>query len=118
LGKEAQMLGKLAAIRQTFLQRTKGELALLLETLERVQAGDSSALVQLKSLAHRIHGSAAMFDFAAMSESAGQLEDLLEVLIGASAASALEPHDRCRVVECGRRLALEIGAASASAADS
>jgi HPt (histidine-containing phosphotransfer) domain-containing protein len=110
--KEARLLGKLAAIRESFLKRTRGELPLLLELLERIQAGDSSGLAQLQIFAHRIHGSGAIFDFAAISESAGQIENLLEELIGTPAASVVEPHDLRRLVECGRRLALEIGAAA------
>jgi HPt (histidine-containing phosphotransfer) domain-containing protein len=104
-----------ADVRDCFLQRTRGELPLLLELLGSTQAGDSAGLAQLQIYAHGIRGSAAIFDFSAMSESAGQIEDLLGVLIGTSAASAVEPHDRRRLEECGRRLALEIGAAKTQA---
>jgi HPt (histidine-containing phosphotransfer) domain-containing protein len=112
LDKEARLLGKLAAIREGFLQRTRSELPILLELLGRVQAGDSTGLAQLRIYAHRIHGSGATFDFAAISESAGQIENLLEILIGTPAAAAVEPHTLRRLVECGRRLALEISAAT------
>ena len=112
LDKETRLLGKVADVRECFLQRTRGESPLLLELLGRAQAGDSAGLVQLQIYAHRIRGSAAIFDFTAMSESAGQIEDLLEALIGTSAASAVEPHGQRRLVECGRRLALEIDAAT------
>jgi HPt (histidine-containing phosphotransfer) domain-containing protein len=117
--KEANMLGSLAVIRESFLQRTRGELPVLLELLERIQGGDSTGLEQLQNYAHRIHGSGAMFDFAAISESAGQMENLLEVLTGSPTASAVEPHYLRCVVESGRRLAVEIGAATTqgSAAD-
>jgi chemotaxis protein histidine kinase CheA len=115
LDKEARLLGKLATIRQNFLQRTRGELPVLLELLERIQAGDSTVLAQLQKFAHRIHGSGAIFDFAAISESAGQIENLLEEFIGTPAASAVEPRDLRRLMECGRRLALEIGAATTQA---
>jgi HPt (histidine-containing phosphotransfer) domain-containing protein len=110
--KEARLSARLAAIRESFLQRTRGELPVLFELLGRIQAGDSTGLVQLQIYAHRIHGSGATFDFAAISESAGQIENLLEALIGTAAASAVEPHDLRCLVECGRRLALEIGAAT------
>jgi hypothetical protein len=113
LDKEARLLEKLAMIREGFLHRTRGELPLLFELLGRIQAGDSTGLVQLQTFAHRIRGSGAIFDFAAISESAGQIESLLEVLVGAPAAvAAVDPHDLGRLVECGRRLALEIGAAT------
>jgi HPt (histidine-containing phosphotransfer) domain-containing protein len=115
LDNETRLLGKVADVRDCFLQRTRGELPLLLELLGSTQAGDSAGLAQLQIYAHGIRGSAAIFDFSAMSESAGQIEDLLGVLIGTSAASAVEPHDRRRLEECGRRLALEIGAAKTQA---
>jgi HPt (histidine-containing phosphotransfer) domain-containing protein len=113
LDKKARLLEKLATIRESFLHRTRGELPLLLELLGRIQAGDSAGLVQLQNFAHRIHGSGASFDFAAISESAAQIESLLDALVGAPAAAALDPRDLGRLVECGRRLALEIGAATA-----
>jgi HPt (histidine-containing phosphotransfer) domain-containing protein len=112
LDKAARLLEKLATIRESFLQRTRGELPVLLELLGRIQAGDTAGLAQLQIYAHRIHGSGATFDFASISESAGEIENLLEPLIGTPAASAVEPHDLRCLVECGRRLALEIGAAT------
>ena len=110
--KEAPLLEKLAAIRQSFLMRTRGEVPLLLELIGRIQAADSTALVQLQNFAHRIHGSGATFDFPAISEGAGQIENLLDAFIGTPAASAAEPHVLGRLVECGRLLVLEIGAAT------
>jgi HPt (histidine-containing phosphotransfer) domain-containing protein len=110
--KEARLLEQLAGIRESFLHRAQGDLPLLRELLGRIQAGDSTGLMQLQTFAHRIHGSGATFDFAAISESAGQIENLLEVLIGTSAAPVVEPHDLRCLVECGRRLELEIGAAT------
>jgi len=88
--KEARLLEQLTGIRESFLKRTRGELPLLRALLGRIQAGDSTALVQLQIFAHRIHGSGATFDFAAISESAGQVEKLLEI-IGTSAVSVVEP---------------------------
>ena len=115
LDKEARLLGKLVTIRESFLQRTRSELPALLELLGRIQAGDSTGLAQLQIYAHRIHGSGATFDFAAISETAGQIENLLEALIGTPAASAVEPHRLRCLVDCGRRLALEIGATTTQA---
>ncbi|MGA2187098.1 MAG: Hpt domain-containing protein [Steroidobacteraceae bacterium] len=111
LDKQARMLGELATIRESFLHRTRGELPLFFELLGRIQAGDLTALVQLQSFAHRIHGSGATFNFARISESAGQIENLLQVLAGAPSAAAVDSDDLDRLVECGRQLALEIGAA-------
>ena len=106
------MLEQLARIRERFLQRAQGELPLLRELLGRIQAGDLTGLVQLRIFAHRIRGSGATFDFAAISESARQMEKLLEVLIGTSAASVVETDDLRCLVECGERLVLQIGAAT------
>jgi DNA-binding response OmpR family regulator len=110
--KEARSLGELAAVRENFLQRTRGELPLLRERLARIQEGDSTGLAQLQNFAHRIHGSGAIFDFAAISQSAGQIERLCEVFIGNSVDAAVAPLDLKRLVECGRQLTLEIGAAT------
>jgi HPt (histidine-containing phosphotransfer) domain-containing protein len=111
-GKEACLLEQLARIRERFLQRAQGELPLLRELLGRIQAGDLTGLVQLQIFAHRICGTGATFDFAAISESARQLEKFLKVLIGTSAASVVETHDLRCLVECGERLVLQIGAAT------
>jgi HPt (histidine-containing phosphotransfer) domain-containing protein len=112
LDKEARLLEQLAKIRENFLLRMRGQLPLLRELLERIRAGDSSALVPLRILAHRIHCSGATFDFAAVSASAGQIEDLLEALIGTSADPAIEPQDWRPLLEHGERFAVEIGAAT------
>jgi HPt (histidine-containing phosphotransfer) domain-containing protein len=111
LDKQAQMLRKLTAIRESFLHRTRGELPLLLDLIGRIRAGDFTAIPQLQILAHRIYGSGATFDFSAISENAGQIENLLEALADTPSAVAVDPHDLGRLVECGRRLASEIGAA-------
>jgi HPt (histidine-containing phosphotransfer) domain-containing protein len=110
--REARLLEQLAKIRGNFLLRMRGQLPLLRELLERIRAGDSSALVPLQILAHRIHGSGATFDFAAVSASAGQIDDLLEALIGTPANPAIEPQDWRALMEHGERFALEIGAAT------
>jgi CheY-like chemotaxis protein len=112
LDKEARLLGQLATIRESFVHRARGELPLFLELLGRLQAGDSTGLAQLHSFAHRLHGSGATFDLAAISESAGQIENLLKVVVGAPAAATVDPLDLGRLMECGRRLALEIRAAT------
>jgi HPt (histidine-containing phosphotransfer) domain-containing protein len=112
LDNEARLLEHLAKIRENFLLRMRGQLPLLRGLLERIRAGDSSALVPLQILAHRIHGSGATFDCAAVSASARQVEDLLRVLIGISAASDIEPQDLRPLLEGGERFVLEISAAS------
>jgi len=110
--KEALLLGQLARIRERFLQRAQGELPLLRELLGRLQAGDLTGLAQLRVFAHRIRGSGATFDFAAIGESARQVETLTERLIGTSAAAAVDAHDLHCLIECGQRLVLQIGGAT------
>jgi hypothetical protein len=111
--KEARLLEQLAKIRESFLLRMRSQLPHLRGLLERIRTGDSSALVPLQMFAHKIHGSGATFDFAAVSASAGQVEDLLGVLIGISADPIIEPQDLTPLLERGERFALEIGAATA-----
>jgi len=116
LANNARLLEKLAEIRESFLLRTQGELPRLCALLERLQAGDSMELAQLQILVHRIHGSAATFEFDAISGSAGRVEHLAEVLLATSAASVVESHDLRCLVECGRRLVQDIGTATTKAA--
>jgi HPt (histidine-containing phosphotransfer) domain-containing protein len=113
LDKEARLQVQLAGIREGFLRRLQGELPLLGTLLARIRGGDSTVLAQLQSLAHRIHGSAATFDFAAISESAGQVDKLLLELLRVPIASIAEPGEMPRLLECGERLAREVGAATA-----
>jgi HPt (histidine-containing phosphotransfer) domain-containing protein len=115
--KRDRLLKELEKVRESFLLRTRGQLPVLRELLGRIQAGDSMGLVQLLSLAHRIHGSGATFDFTAISERAGQIEKLIEVLIGTdtSVASVINPHDLGSLMDYGRLLELEIGVASTQA---
>jgi HPt (histidine-containing phosphotransfer) domain-containing protein len=111
--KEVRLLEKLATIREGFLHRTQSELPLLVELLGRVQSGDSTGLAPLKHLVHRLHGSAAIFEFAALSSSAGQIEDLLEGFANAPTV-AIDALVLDRLAECGRQLTLRIGSATIS----
>jgi HPt (histidine-containing phosphotransfer) domain-containing protein len=110
--KEARMMRQLEEIRVRFLLHTRGKLPRLLDLLGTIGAGDSTGLVELQSIAHRIHGSGGTFNFPAISKNAGQLEDLLEALIGTSRDSIAEPEDLRRILESGRRLVAEIGIAT------
>jgi HPt (histidine-containing phosphotransfer) domain-containing protein len=115
--KSARLLETLAEIRESFLLRTRGELPRLRALLERMQAGDAMELAQLQILVHRIHGSAATFDFAAISRSAARAEHLAEALLGTSAASVVDAHDLRCLVGCVQRLVQEIGAATTEGAE-
>jgi CheY-like chemotaxis protein len=111
---EPSLQMELDVIREKLLRRLESELPLLTALLDRIQGGDSTALVQLQTLVHRIRGSAALFNFAVISGSAGQVEDLLNAFIAASAKSVAEPLSMPRLLECGQRLGLDIGAATSA----
>jgi HPt (histidine-containing phosphotransfer) domain-containing protein len=67
---------QIADIAVRYIKRTQGELGLLRETLAAVRTGDADASKQLERLAHKIHGSGAMFGFDAISEHAHEIEKL------------------------------------------
>jgi HPt (histidine-containing phosphotransfer) domain-containing protein len=57
-----------------FLQRTLRELEPLEELRRRLRAGDRTCLMEIQRLAHRIHGSGAMFGFDTISAHAREIE--------------------------------------------
>lgn len=61
-------------IGERFITRTLSEAAILRPIVESLGPGDLQALHDLELFAHRIHGSGAMFGFAALSQCAGVLE--------------------------------------------
>jgi HPt (histidine-containing phosphotransfer) domain-containing protein len=67
---------QIADIGTRYLRRTLGELTQLRECLLSVRAQSPDALKQLERMAHKIHGSGAMFGFDAVSERANDIEQL------------------------------------------
>ena len=67
---------QIADIAVRYIKRTQGELGQLRDSLAAIRAGDSDALKQLERLAHKIHGSGAMFGFDAISDRAYEIEKL------------------------------------------
>ena len=65
-----------------FLERTGVQALTLTELAAHLQPGDLTGIASVHEIAHRIHGSGAMFDFPAVSACAGEVErlshDLLE----------------------------------------
>ena len=57
-----------------FLQRTATQVAAFREQLARLASGDATMLTAVQEVAHKIHGSGAVFGFAQISDCAGQLE--------------------------------------------
>lgn len=74
----AAMRGQLTEIGDRFLRRTLGEVARLHALLDELRAGQPGALKEIEVLAHRIHGSGAMFGFEALSDAAEQCERIAE----------------------------------------
>lgn len=68
---------QIADIGVRYLKRTLGELAQLRDLLASARAGTPDALKQLERMAHKIHGSGAMFGFDEVSERANELERLV-----------------------------------------
>lgn len=67
---------QIADIGVRYLKRTRGELSELRECLQSARGGAADALQQLERLAHKIHGSGAMFGFDELSERASDIERL------------------------------------------
>jgi HPt (histidine-containing phosphotransfer) domain-containing protein len=65
---------KLAEIGGRYVKRTLSEMPELRRLLDAAVSGDAAAFHQIGRLAHRIHGSGAMFGFNAVSGVAGRLE--------------------------------------------
>jgi HPt (histidine-containing phosphotransfer) domain-containing protein len=82
---------QIADIGTRYLKRTLGELEQLRTCLQCVRDGSGDSIQTLEQLAHRIHGSGAMFGFDAISERANELESLARVRV--TNAEALQQMD-------------------------
>jgi HPt (histidine-containing phosphotransfer) domain-containing protein len=71
-------------------------------------------MAELEQLAHRIHGSGSTFGFAAVSECAAEIEQLIGGLKQRDtwAGTAIDAQTRLRLSECTHRLAREVEAAA------
>ncbi len=74
---DAELREQLQELANRFLQRSHSEAQLLQKLIVRVEAADLAALTQLNDLSHKISGSAATFGFMAVSQRAGELEQLI-----------------------------------------
>ena len=74
---EAQLREQVKVLGEKFLIRTAGQIVTLREQVLRLRDGHPEALPVIQELTHKIHGSGAMFGFAALSERAGEIERLL-----------------------------------------
>src|SRR5262245_4392109 len=74
-----------------YLRRTLGELDKLKQLV--AAANDAATLKEIEHLAHKIHGSGAMFGFDAVSARAGEMETLAaKGVIDAGVVPQLEKH--------------------------
>ena len=78
------MQERLQQLGAQFLLRTRGEIASLKESLQRVRAGDTAALLDLERLAHKIHGTGATLGFDGVSAHAEAIERFAERRDGAA----------------------------------
>ena len=77
---------QLDAIGDRYLQRTRTEMALFNEALTKLESGDLTAFIGLQQLAHKVHGSGAMFGF----DRIGDLAQGVEVLALAAKTDTLD----------------------------
>lgn len=88
---EHELRQQVAVLGQKFLHRTRDQATSLRELTARLREGEvraltqMQALIQMQEIAHKIHGSGAMFGFARISECAGDIEALCVDLTGAGA---------------------------------
>lgn len=71
------MLSQLRDIADRYLKRTLGDAEQLQVLVVKALGGDGECVKQSEQLAHKIHGSGAMFGFDALSEYAGRIERLV-----------------------------------------
>jgi chemotaxis protein histidine kinase CheA len=76
---------QLNALSTQFLDRTQGQVGQLELLVERVGRAELSALLELRAISHKIHGSGAMFGFSDISEPAGEIERATDELLARDA---------------------------------
>ena len=87
---EAQLREQVKVLGEKFLIRTAGQITTLREYVVRLRGGDRDALTRVQELAHKIHGSGAMFGFAAVSEVGGEIERLAMAAAGKDVSDGLD----------------------------
>lgn len=74
---EAELREQVKLLGEKFLLRTADQITTLRAHVASLRNGDREVLAGMLELAHKIHGSGAMFGFAALSERAGDIERLI-----------------------------------------
>jgi len=76
---------QLSALSVQFLERTRGQVGQLELLVERIGRGELPALLELRAISYKIHGSGAMFGFPDISEPAGEIERASDELLARDA---------------------------------
>lgn len=74
---KSNMLSQLRDIGDRYIKRTLGDVDQLDALAAQALAGEPDGWRNVESLAHKIHGSGAMFGFTEVSEAAGKIERLV-----------------------------------------
>jgi HPt (histidine-containing phosphotransfer) domain-containing protein len=77
---EDKLKQQMAQIGVRYLTRTLGEMQRMHEVLHSAVNGSPAMMKDLERLAHKIHGSGAMFGFDGLSDNAGEIEHIAGVL--------------------------------------
>jgi HPt (histidine-containing phosphotransfer) domain-containing protein len=111
---QRQVRAQVSALGEKFLHRTRAQAIELRELVDGLSRGDPSVLVRLQEMAHKIHGSGAMFGFAAISERGEEIERLSERIAATHTlpASPVEASELQRLTECIDQLVDAIEAAA------
>jgi chemotaxis protein histidine kinase CheA len=111
----AQLARRQAQLAVRFLQRTRIEAAVLSDLIEFEDVEEPAVIDKLEHIAHKIHGSGTIFGFSGVSESAGEIEQLVAHLKArdVSQETTIGPKMLQRLRKCARRLTQELEAASA-----
>ena len=88
-GDPVRVREQVAQLAGRFLERTGAQAATLRQLSESLRAGDASSVASMHEIAHKIHGSGAMFNFPAVSACAGEIERLSQNLLAAEHANDL-----------------------------
>jgi HPt (histidine-containing phosphotransfer) domain-containing protein len=75
---EQRMREQVKELGRKFLARTAGQVATFREQLAKLASGDVGILTSMQEVAHKIHGSGAVFGFSQISECAARLEMLIQ----------------------------------------
>jgi HPt (histidine-containing phosphotransfer) domain-containing protein len=89
---EQQMRQQVRTLAERFLRRTTDQVAAFREQLSRLSQGDTSVLQAVQDVAHKIHGSGAVFGFPQLSDCAEVLERTSAAMVKATAGGGPSKH--------------------------